>query len=95
MVRFALASPALMLERQGILAALRRSAKLVRGCLVADFGILRARPTCSSSWSSILVSIPFGVVAVIADGTGISELLRSGGPGPRLDLPDRHAASAR
>ncbi|WP_432040615.1 hypothetical protein [Streptomyces cucumeris] len=38
-VRFSLAAPALMLEKQGIIAALRRSAKLVRGAWWRIFGV--------------------------------------------------------
>jgi len=38
-VRFSLAAPALMLEKQGIISALRRSAKLVRGAWWRVFGI--------------------------------------------------------
>ncbi|KAB2588504.1 hypothetical protein [Streptomyces arboris] len=78
-VSFALAAPALMLERQSILAALRRSAKLVRGAWWRTFGIL-ALTYLLVFLVSFLVSIPFGVIAVIADGTDISEFFESGGP---------------
>ncbi|MFF7731230.1 hypothetical protein [Streptomyces sp. NPDC008001] len=38
-IRYSLAAPALMLEKQGVLAAMRRSAKLVRGAWWRVFGI--------------------------------------------------------
>lgn len=78
-VSLALAAPALMLERQSVLAALRRSAKLVRGAWWRTFGIL-ALTYLLVFLVSFLVSIPFGVVGVIADGTDISEFFESGGP---------------
>ncbi|MFG2295243.1 hypothetical protein [Streptomyces sp. NPDC048603] len=52
-VKFALAAPALMLERGGVIPSLRRSAKLVRGAWWRIFGI------------SILTSIITGFVAMI------------------------------
>ncbi|MEV0887777.1 hypothetical protein AB0N60_33340 [Streptomyces microflavus] len=77
-VRFALAAPALMLERQGIIASLRRSAKLVRGAWWRTFGIL-ALTQLLVLLVSFVVSIPFGIIALIADGTDMSELLEGGG----------------
>lgn len=77
-VSFTLAAPALMLERQGIIAALRRSAKLVRGAWWRTFGIL-ALTYLLVFLLSFLVSIPFGIIGVIADGTDISEFFESGG----------------
>ncbi|MFJ4968942.1 hypothetical protein [Streptomyces sp. NPDC088755] len=76
-VTFALAAPALMLERQGIIAALRRSAKLVRGAWWRTFGIL-ALTYLLVILIGFFVSIPFGVVAVIADGTDVSEFFEGG-----------------
>lgn len=78
-VSFALAAPALMLERQSVVAALRRSAKLVRGAWWRTFGIL------ALTWLLVflltfLISIPFGVIAVIADGTDVSEFFNSSAP---------------
>ncbi|CAM5588285.1 hypothetical protein SMICM304S_10205 [Streptomyces microflavus] len=74
----ALAAPALMLERQGIIASLRRSAKLVRGAWWRTFGIL-ALTQLLVLLVSFVVSIPFGIIALIADGTDMSELLEGGG----------------
>ncbi|UQA34301.1 hypothetical protein [Streptomyces sp. HNA39] len=78
-VSLALAAPALMLERQGIIAALRRSAKLVRGAWWRTFGIL-ALTYLIVFLLSFLVSIPFTAIAVIADGVSLSEFFESGGP---------------
>ncbi|MEU0101209.1 hypothetical protein [Streptomyces sp. NPDC006267] len=78
-VSFALAAPALMLERQSIVAALRRSAKLVRGAWWRTFGIL-ALTWLLAFLLAFLVSIPFGVLAVIADGTDVSDFFNSSAP---------------
>ncbi|MEV6475571.1 hypothetical protein [Streptomyces sp. NPDC051657] len=78
-VSFALAAPALMLERQSIVAALRRSAKLVRGAWWRTFGIL-ALTWLLTFLLTFLVSIPFGVIAVIADGTDVSEFFSGTAP---------------
>ncbi|MFD5202707.1 hypothetical protein ACFWM7_21745 [Streptomyces sp. NPDC058375] len=78
-VSFALAAPALMLERQSIVAALRRSAKLVRGAWWRTFGIL-ALTYLLTFLLTFLVSIPFTAIAVIADGTEASDLFGSTTP---------------
>ncbi|MFE5997393.1 hypothetical protein ACFQ6C_10975 [Streptomyces sp. NPDC056454] len=78
-VSFALAAPALMLERQSVVSALRRSAKLVRGAWWRTFGIL-ALTYVLVFLLSFLVSIPFGLIGMLADGIDISEFLESGGP---------------
>ncbi|MFJ6807706.1 hypothetical protein ACIQRK_17005 [Streptomyces anulatus] len=78
-VSFALAAPALMLERQNIVAALRRSAKLVRGAWWRTFGVL-ALTWLLTFLLTFLVSIPFGIIAVIADGTDVSEFLNGTAP---------------
>ncbi|WNF27385.1 hypothetical protein RI138_11340 [Streptomyces sp. C11-1] len=78
-VSFALSAPALMLERQSIVAALRRSAKLVRGAWWRTFGIL-ALTWLMTFLMAFLISIPFGVIAVIADGTALSEFFSSNPP---------------
>ncbi|MEU6938368.1 hypothetical protein ACFUJX_00035 [Streptomyces rubiginosohelvolus] len=83
-VSFALAAPALMLERQTIVAALRRSAKLVRGAWWRTFGIL-ALTYLLTFLLTFLVSIPFGIIAVIADGTEVSDLF--GGTAPSVGWP--------
>jgi hypothetical protein len=69
-VRLSLAAPALMLERQGVLAALSRSRRLVRGSWWRIFGI--------NLLGSVLTGLLAGVIAMpfrIAAGAG-------GGGGP-------------
>ncbi|MFE2931388.1 MULTISPECIES: glycerophosphoryl diester phosphodiesterase membrane domain-containing protein [unclassified Streptomyces] len=77
MVRFCLASPALMLERQSITVSMRRSAKLVRGAWWRTFGIL-ALTGLLTLVVAVIVTIPFGVIAVIVDGDGIGSALTNG-----------------
>lgn len=77
MVRFCLASPALMLERQSITISMRRSAKLVRGAWWRTFGIL-ALTGLLTLVVAVVVTIPFGVIAVIVDGDGINSALTDG-----------------
>ncbi|MEV0489738.1 DUF7544 domain-containing protein [Streptomyces atratus] len=74
MVRFCLASPALMLERQSITVSMRRSAKLVRGAWWRTFGILLL------TWLltlivTLIIAIPFGIIAIILDGDGVGAFL--------------------
>lgn len=80
-VNFALAAPALMLERQSVIAALRRSAKLVRGAWWRTFGIL-ALTYLLVFLLSFLISIPFTIIALIADGTDVSDFFNGSGPSP-------------
>ncbi|MET8744521.1 MULTISPECIES: glycerophosphoryl diester phosphodiesterase membrane domain-containing protein [unclassified Streptomyces] len=77
MVRFCLASPALMLERQSITTSMRRSAKLVRGAWWRTFGIL-ALTGLLTLIVAVIVTIPFGVIAVAVDGDGIGSALTDG-----------------
>ncbi|MFF8715520.1 hypothetical protein ACF07T_29425 [Streptomyces sp. NPDC015184] len=77
MVRFSLASPALMLERQSIAASMRRSAKLVGGAWWRTFGVL-ALTWLLTFIVSIIVAIPFGVIAMAVDGGGIGSVLTDG-----------------
>ncbi|WP_308117291.1 DUF7544 domain-containing protein [Streptomyces fuscigenes] len=75
MVRFSLASPALMLERQGIITSMRRSVKLVRGAWWRTFGILLLAGLMAAVVSAV-IAVPFGVVATLADGgSGLSSAL--------------------
>jgi hypothetical protein len=73
MIRFALASPALMLERQGVLAALRRSAKLVEGAWWRTFGIL-ALTLLITFVVSLVIGVPFGLIAVAVQESGFAAL---------------------
>ncbi|MFI8882763.1 glycerophosphoryl diester phosphodiesterase membrane domain-containing protein [Streptomyces sp. NPDC053813] len=77
MVRFCLASPALMLERQSIAASMRRSAKLVRGAWWRTFGIL-ALTAVLTFVVALVITIPFTFIAMIVDGGGIGSALTNG-----------------
>ncbi|WP_392670999.1 glycerophosphoryl diester phosphodiesterase membrane domain-containing protein [Streptomyces sp. LN785] len=70
MVRFCLASPALMLERQSITASMRRSAKLVRGAWWRVFGILLLTGLLTLI-VTLIVSIPFGIIGMVVDGADL------------------------
>ncbi|WP_030908796.1 DUF7544 domain-containing protein [Streptomyces sp. NRRL F-5126] len=67
MIRFSLASPALMLERGGVIASMRRSVKLVRGAWWRTFGVLLLTLVLSFV-VSMVIAIPFTLIATIADG---------------------------
>lgn len=84
MVRFSLASPALMLERQGALPAMRRSAKLVTGAWWRTFGVL-ALTLLISFLISLIIAIPFVIIATAADSEGLAGLYS--GNGPDYDWP--------
>ncbi|MYY02843.1 MULTISPECIES: hypothetical protein [unclassified Streptomyces] len=73
-VRFSLASPALMLERQPIIVSMRRSAKLVRGAWWRIFGIL-ALTMALVLVVAVLVGIPFARIAISADGGTMDSFL--------------------
>ncbi|MEU0147825.1 glycerophosphoryl diester phosphodiesterase membrane domain-containing protein [Streptomyces sp. NPDC006288] len=76
MIRFTLAAPALMLERQPVLTALRRSAKLVKGNWWRTFGIL-ALTYLLVIVVTLIIAVPFGIIALAVDSDGLSELLNS------------------
>ncbi|WP_328431623.1 hypothetical protein [Streptomyces sp. NBC_00453] len=78
MIRFSLASPALMLEKQGVLKSMGRSAKLVRGSWWRVFGIQLLAGIISSIISAIVV-IPFTFLAALFSGDGIASLLNNSG----------------
>ncbi|MFE6228628.1 MULTISPECIES: membrane protein [unclassified Streptomyces] len=67
LIRFSLASPALMLERQGIVPALKRSAKLVDGVWWRVFGITLLTQLLIMVFTMVL-TIPFTAVAFALDG---------------------------
>ncbi|CAL9437630.1 hypothetical protein SUDANB58_02182 [Streptomyces sp. enrichment culture] len=71
MVRFSLASPALMLEKQGVKKALSRSVKLVRGSWWRVFGIQLLAVVVTNIVASIIV-VPFTLLAATLDGEGLS-----------------------
>ncbi|MEU6606772.1 hypothetical protein ABZ922_17250 [Streptomyces shenzhenensis] len=78
MVRYSLASPALMLERQGILKSMGRSAKLVRGSWWRVFGIQLLAAIIANIVASIVV-IPFALIAATLSGDGFSGFLEGTG----------------
>ncbi|WRZ92553.1 glycerophosphoryl diester phosphodiesterase membrane domain-containing protein [Streptomyces sp. NBC_01007] len=78
MIRFSLASPALMLEKQSILKSMSRSAKLVRGSWWRVFGIQLLATIIANIVASIIV-IPFAVIAAALSGDGFSGFLDSSG----------------
>ncbi|GGS52669.1 proline-rich domain-containing protein [Streptomyces violaceus] len=78
MIRFSLASPALMLEKQGIKKAMSRSAKLVQGTWWRIFGIQLLATIIANVVASIIV-IPFTFLAAALSGDGVTGWLNSGG----------------
>ncbi|MEV0694567.1 hypothetical protein [Streptomyces sp. NPDC050388] len=77
-VRFSLSAPTLMLEKQGVMKALSRSAKLVRGSWWRMLGIQLLASIIAGIVASIIV-IPFAVLATAFSGDGVSGLLNSAG----------------
>ena len=77
MIRFSLASPALMLEKQSILKSMSRSTKLVRGSWWRVFGIQLLAGIIAGLVSSIIV-IPFTFLAAALSGDGVSGFLDGG-----------------
>ncbi|MFD3566319.1 hypothetical protein [Streptomyces sp. NPDC058667] len=79
MIRFSLASPALMLERQGVIPSLKRSAKLVQGSWWRIFGITLLTQLLIFVFAMI-IAIPFAIIAIAVDGDGFSGLLSGSSP---------------
>ncbi|QEV18408.1 DUF7544 domain-containing protein [Streptomyces alboniger] len=77
-VRLSLASPALMLEKQGVKKSLTRSAKLVRGSWWRVFGIQLLATVIANVVASIIV-IPFTFIAGALSGEGVSGFLNGTG----------------
>ncbi|WP_367322692.1 glycerophosphoryl diester phosphodiesterase membrane domain-containing protein [Streptomyces sp. HUAS ZL42] len=78
MIRFSLASPALMLEKQSITKSMSRSAKLVRGSWWRVFGIQLLATIIANIIAAIIV-VPFTFLAAALGGGGISGFVDSGG----------------
>ncbi|MGD1217357.1 glycerophosphoryl diester phosphodiesterase membrane domain-containing protein [Streptomyces krungchingensis] len=78
MIRFSLASPALMLEKQSIVKSMRRSSKLVRGSWWRVFGIQLLATIIANIVASIVV-IPFALLAAALSGDGMSSFLDTSG----------------
>ncbi|WKE71384.1 hypothetical protein [Streptomyces sp. WP-1] len=77
-VRFSLAAPALMLEKQGVMHSLRRSAKLVHGSWWRILGI-QLLAGLIVGVVRVVISIPFTVIALIVGDDGLSGLLGQNG----------------
>ncbi|MFE0102726.1 hypothetical protein [Streptomyces sp. NPDC059009] len=77
LIRFSLASPALMLEKQGVKKSMIRSAKLVRGSWWRVFGIQLLAGVIANIVASIIV-IPFTLIASAVSGEGVTGFLNSG-----------------
>lgn len=73
LVQFSLAAPALMLERQGLVKSLRRSAKLVRGAWWRIFGITLLTLLLTFI-VSMIIAIPFTVIGTLVDDGGAGSL---------------------
>ncbi|MGW0119519.1 glycerophosphoryl diester phosphodiesterase membrane domain-containing protein [Streptomyces sp. NPDC003327] len=74
MIRFSLASPALMLERQGVVPSLKRSAKLVQGSWWRIFGIILLTQLLIFVFTMIIL-IPFSAIGIALDGEGFSGIV--------------------
>ena len=81
MMRFSLASPALMLEKQSIRTSMSRSAKLMRGSWWRVSSIQALAQIIAGIVGS-LVDIPFAVIAGSLSGDGMSGLFNGTGDGP-------------
>ncbi|MEU9860317.1 hypothetical protein AB0D99_05535 [Streptomyces sp. NPDC047971] len=79
MVRFSLASPALMLERQGVLQSMKRSAKLVQGSWWRIFGITLLTQLLLFI-VGMIITVPFAMLALAVDGEGLSGLASGSTP---------------
>ncbi|MEH0578298.1 MULTISPECIES: glycerophosphoryl diester phosphodiesterase membrane domain-containing protein [Streptomyces] len=78
LIRFSLASPALMLEKQGIRKSLGRSAKLTRGSWWRVFGI-QLLALIIANIVAMIVVVPFALLgAALSDG-GVGGLVEAGG----------------
>ncbi|MGA5317848.1 hypothetical protein ACPCTK_27580 [Streptomyces pseudogriseolus] len=78
LVRFSLASPTLMLEKQGIVTAMRRSARLVRGSWWRVFGIQLLAAIIAYVVAAIIV-IPFTFLAAAFSGDGVTGFVSTTG----------------
>ncbi|MFD8592509.1 glycerophosphoryl diester phosphodiesterase membrane domain-containing protein [Streptomyces sp. NPDC059637] len=79
MIRYSLAVPALMLEKQGILKAMSRSARLVRGSWWRVFGVLVLTGILTSI-VVMIVSMPFSLFSMAANGDSMTDFLNGGAP---------------
>ncbi|GAA2454298.1 DUF7544 domain-containing protein [Streptomyces macrosporus] len=77
-VRYCLSAPALMLERQGVIAAMRRSAKLVRGSWWRIFGI-QLLTLVLVFMVGMIIQLPASLLAPVLGGDGVDSFV-TGGP---------------
>ncbi|MFD7667607.1 hypothetical protein [Streptomyces sp. NPDC059788] len=70
-VRFSLAAPALMLEKQGVIASMRRSVKLVRGSWWRVLGV-QLLTYVLIAVVQMIVQIPATIIAVLLGGQGFT-----------------------
>lgn len=77
-MRFSLASPALMLEKQSIRKSMSRSAKLMRGSWWRVFGI-QVLAQIMAGIVSMIVGIPFTFIAGALSSDGLSSLFNGTG----------------
>lgn len=80
MIRFSLASPVLMLEKQGVKKSMTRSVKLVRGSWWRVFGIQLLAAIIANVVASIII-IPFTLIAGALSGDGVTGFLDTGAGG--------------
>ncbi|MEV8627458.1 hypothetical protein [Streptomyces sp. NPDC051079] len=73
-IRFSLASPALMLERQGVFTSLKRSAKLVQGSWWRIFGITILTQLLIFL-VAMIITIPFAAIAIGTSDGGFGGLM--------------------
>lgn len=78
MIRFSLASPALMLEKQSIVKSMSRSTKLVRGSWWRVFGIQLLAGIIANIVAAIVV-VPFTFLAAALSGEGVSGFVNGTG----------------
>lgn len=78
MIRFSLASPALMLEKQGIITSMKRSTKLVRGSWWRVLGIQLLAAIIANIVAAIVV-IPFTFLAAALSGEGVGGFVNGTG----------------
>ncbi|MFI1801509.1 hypothetical protein ACH427_29795 [Streptomyces sp. NPDC020379] len=72
-IRYSLAVPALMLEKQGVIASMRRSAKLVRGSWWRVFGV-QLLAVALTFVVSMIAQMPVGVVESLVSGGSDSDV---------------------
>lgn len=78
MIRFSLASPALMLEKQSIITSMKRSIKLVRGSWWRVLGI-QLLATIIANIVAAIVVIPFTFLAAALSGEGVGGFVNGTG----------------